>query len=148
MNIYSVVIKKNHLILALEHTIIFVGIPKYISVNNILLVQSTNMRAISWQNHQNHLCTQWRLRSAWASAQSDHRPVWSETSLSSWRNLGFLATHWAHSEDWSDWADAKANLNLRWAHRLFCWFCHAAAHHEKVWTHMENYRCISALYAK
>ena len=28
---------------------------------------------------------------------------------------------------WSDWADAQADLSLRWAHRLFCWFCHAAA---------------------
>ena len=27
------------------------------------------------------------------------RPVWSESSLSAWRNLGSLATHWAHSGD-------------------------------------------------
>ena len=27
------------------------------------------------------------------------RVVWSESSLSIWRNLGPLATHWAHSED-------------------------------------------------
>ena len=27
------------------------------------------------------------------------RPVWSESSLSAWSNLGYLATHWAHSED-------------------------------------------------
>ena len=27
------------------------------------------------------------------------RPVWSESSLSAWRNFGLLATHWAHSED-------------------------------------------------
>ena len=27
------------------------------------------------------------------------RPVWSESSLSAWRNLWSLATHWAHSED-------------------------------------------------
>ena len=27
------------------------------------------------------------------------RPVWSESSLSAWRNLGSLASHWAHSED-------------------------------------------------
>ena len=27
------------------------------------------------------------------------RPVWSEFSLSAWRSLGSLATHWAHSED-------------------------------------------------
>ena len=34
-----------------------------------------------------------RLRSAWASAQSD------QSSLSPWRKLGSLASHWAHSED-------------------------------------------------
>ena len=39
------------------------------------------------------LCAQRRLRSAWASAQSD------QSSLSAWRKLGSLATHWAHSED-------------------------------------------------
>ena len=27
------------------------------------------------------------------------RPVWSESSLSTWRNLGSLANHWVHSED-------------------------------------------------
>ena len=28
---------------------------------------------------------------------------------------------------WSDWADAQADLSLRWAHMSFCWFCHEAA---------------------
>ena len=28
---------------------------------------------------------------------------------------------------WSDWADAQADLSLRWAHMPFCWFCHKAA---------------------
>ena len=27
------------------------------------------------------------------------RPVWSESLLSAWRNIGALATHWAHSKD-------------------------------------------------
>ena len=27
------------------------------------------------------------------------RPVWSESSLSAWRKVGSLATHWAHNED-------------------------------------------------
>ena len=27
------------------------------------------------------------------------RPVWSESSLSAWRKLGSLETHWAHSKD-------------------------------------------------
>ena len=59
------------------------------------------------------MCAQRRLRSAWASA---------------WRKLRSSATHWAHSEDWSDWADAQADLSLRSAHMPFCWFCHEASH--------------------
>ena len=52
--------------------------------------------------------------SAWASAQSDQslrlgiHPVWSESSLSAWRNTRPLTTYWAHSEDpdqtgWIPW---------------------------------------------
>ena len=26
------------------------------------------------------------------------------------------------SEDWSDWANAQADLNLHWGHRSFGWF--------------------------
>ena len=78
--------------------------------------------AATWQNQQNGMCAQRRLRSAWASAQSN------QSLLFAWRKLGSLVTHWAHSEDWSDWADAQADLGLRWAHRLYCWFCHEAAH--------------------
>ena len=47
------------------------------------------------------------------------RPVWSESSLSAWRKLGFLATYWVHSENWSDWADAQADLSLCWVHSHF-----------------------------
>ena len=28
----------------------------------------------------------------------------------------------------SNWADAQADLSLRWAQRSCCWFCHKAAH--------------------
>ena len=52
----------------------------------------------------------------------DGWPVCSESSLSAWRNLGSLATHWAHSEDWSEWADAQADISLRWAHSHFVGF--------------------------
>ena len=54
-------------------------------------------------------------------------PVWSESSLSAWIKLGSLATHWAHSKDWPDWADAQADLSLRWAHMTFNCFFHTAA---------------------
>ena len=50
------------------------------------------------------------------------RLVWSESSLSTWRKLGSLATHWAHSEDWSDWANAQADLSHRWADSHFVGF--------------------------
>ena len=33
------------------------------------------------------------------SDQSGHPPGWSASSLSAWRKLGSLTTHWAHSED-------------------------------------------------
>ena len=48
-------------------------------------------------------------------AQSD------QSSLSAWRKLKSLANHWAHSKD-SDWADAQADLSLRWAHSHFVGF--------------------------
>ena len=51
------------------------------------------------------------------------RPFWSESSLSPWRNLGPLATHWAPQwRFWSDWADAHADLSFRWAHTHFVGF--------------------------
>ena len=53
------------------------------------------------------------------------RPVWSESSLSARRNLGPLATHWAHSAQrrlWFDWADTQADVSLRWAHTYFIGF--------------------------
>ena len=49
-------------------------------------------------------------------------PGWSESSLSThWvaKDLRFLHVD---SED-----SAQADLSLRWAHMLFCWFCHDAA---------------------
>ena len=50
--------------------------------------------AASWQNQQNDLCAQQRLRSAWASAQSDQ-----SLRCPHEESLGSLATHWAHHED-------------------------------------------------
>ena len=49
--------------------------------------------ASAWQSLQNGMCVQRRLRSVWASAQSD------QSSLSAWRKLGSLAIHLVHSED-------------------------------------------------
>ena len=59
------------------------------------------------------VCAKQRLRWPLASTQSD------QSSLSAWRKLGSLATHWAHSEDWSDWVDAQADLRISWVHSHF-----------------------------
>ena len=70
------------------------------------------------------MCAQQSLRSAWASAQSD------QSSLSAWRKLGSLATHWAHSEDfdqtgrmprliWVFAGGAHASFVTRWPIRHF-----------------------------
>ena len=85
---------------------------KYWLITQEAVAQSRHdWKIVDWDvkpqhKHKNDICTQRRLRSAWASAQSD------QSSLAAWRNLGSLATHWAHSEDWSDWADAQADLSL------------------------------------
>ena len=55
------------------------------------------------------------------------RPVWSEYSLcAQWVAKDPSYLH-ALSEDWSDWANAQADLSLRWAHSSFFWFCHEVA---------------------
>ena len=43
--------------------------------------------------------TKWRVRPAQTQISLGMRPVWSESSLSAWRKLRSLATHWAHSKD-------------------------------------------------
>ena len=64
--------------------------------------------AATWQNQQNDMCAQRRLRSEWASTQSDHSlrcqislgicSVWSESLLSAWGNIGPLTCYWVHSQ--------------------------------------------------
>ena len=76
------------------------------------------------------LWAQWRLRSAWASAQSDQSSpslirVFAVHSKCSW---GFNVSSCGLRRLWSDWADAQADLSLHWAHMPFFWFCHEVAH--------------------
>ena len=52
--------------------------------------------------------TIWHVRPAKTTISLGIRSIWSESSLSPWRNIKSLATHWAHSED--------SDPSLRWAH--------------------------------
>ena len=65
------------------------------------------------------------------------RPVWSESSLSAWWNLGSLATHWVHSED------SDQTGRMLGAHS-FCWICHVIAH-LLVWVMTQPVICESIL---
>ena len=67
---------------------------------------------------KNGMCVQRRFRSAWASDCASLCAQWVA------KDPSFLH---AHGEDWSDWADAQADLGLRGAHTPLCWFCHEAA---------------------
>ena len=52
--------------------------------------------------HMSHLMTKptkWHVRPKKTQISLGIRPVWSVSSLSAWRKLGSLVTHWAHSED-------------------------------------------------
>ena len=62
--------------------------------------------------------TKWPVWPAKTLIRLGIRTVWSEPSACI--TIVFLAIHWAHSERrlWSDWADAQADLSLRWVHRL------------------------------
>ena len=69
--------------------------------------------------------TKWPVRQVKHQIIQSIDPVWSESSLSAWRNLGSLAIHWVHSEDWSDRVNAQADLSIHLVHMSFCWFCWA-----------------------
>ena len=78
------------------------------------------------QNQQNDPYAQWRLRSAWASAQS------GQSSLSPWRNIGPLSTYWTHGEDSDQTGQMPRQIGVFAGRTLFCWFCCAAAHFSSI----------------
>ena len=43
--------------------------------------------------------SKWHVRPVKTQISLGIRPVWSESSLSAWKNIGSSATHWVHSED-------------------------------------------------
>ena len=95
-----------------------------------------NQECCKYKAHLSRLMTKptkWHVRPAQTQISLGIRPVRSESSLSGRKIIGSSANHWAHCEDWSDWADGQADLSLRWAHMSFCWFCHEAAHLVLFW---------------
>ena len=68
--------------------------------------------------HMGHLMTKptkWHMRPAKTRISLGIRLVWSESSLSAWRKMGSLATHWVHNKD-SDQTGLMPSLI-----RVFTW---------------------------
>ena len=81
----------------------------------------------SWASHSMTKPIKWHVRPAKTQISLGIQPVWSESSMSVWRNLGSLDTYWVHSDDFDKTARTDRLINLRWVYRSFCWFCRAAA---------------------
>ena len=62
----------------------------------MLSLASTSTRI--WVSRLMPKPTKWHVRPAKTLISLGIRPVWSESSLSAWRKLGSLATHWADSK--------------------------------------------------
>ena len=72
--------------------------------------------------------TKWHVRPVKTQISLDIRPGWPVFTVcmtKAWVLSYPLSTQ---QRLWSDWADAQADLRLRWAHMPFCWFCHVLAH--------------------
>ena len=79
--------------------------------------------AMTWQNQQNECVP------SEDSDQPGHLPSLIRVfavRMKKPRALSYPMS--AQQRLWSDWADAQADLSLRWAHMSFFWFCHEVAH--------------------
>ena len=90
------------------------------------LYKEWDIWAATWQNLQND-CAPYE-----DSDQPGHPPclirVFAVCMKKAWV-LGYPLN--VHSEDWSDWADAQADLSLRWAHSHFVCFVMSRL----IWVH-------------
>ena len=92
-------------------------------------------------NHRMTKPTKWHVGPAKTQISPGICPVRSESSLSTWRKAWVLSYPLSTKRRlWLDWADAQADLSLRWAHMPFCWFCHEAAHFPfYIWEQIPKY---------
>ena len=71
--------------------------------------------------------TKWPVRPAKTHFSLGIRPDWTESSLCTQWVVRIQAFFMRTAKTWSNWADAQADLSLRWSHAPLCWFCHEAA---------------------
>ena len=83
--------------------------------------------------------TKWPVRPAKTQVSLGIRPVWSifaDRMKKPWV-LSYPLS--AQRRLWSVWVDAQADPSLHWAHRSFCWYCHAAAYIRIFWHNEDKF---------
>ena len=79
--------------------------------------------ATSWENQQNGMCAQRRLRSDWASAQSDQSlRCPHEETLGPWLPTECTAKTLIRLGGCPGWSESSLGA------QSLCWFCHEAVH--------------------
>ena len=77
--------------------------------------------------------TKWHVRPAKIQISLGIFPVYSESSLSAWRKLGSLVTHWVDNEDSDQTGRMPKMIWVLAGHTSFCWICHEVAHMKNYW---------------
>ena len=97
------------------------------SLNGYFMLIKKQIWASSWQDQQND-------RAPLEADQPGHPPSLIRFfAVRSMGSQGLKVSACGQRSLWSVWADAQADLSLRWAHRSFCWFCHAQAQIDMLW---------------
>ena len=85
--------------------------------------------------------TKWPVRPAKTHISLGIGPVWSEPSLSAWRNIGSLSTQMSAQRSlWSNWADVQAESSLGAQITLFVLSCSFV--HYIYWKCTDYMQCI------
>ena len=106
---------------------------RYFAIWNILGTYLTIYLYISFHCERWVSCcktnpTKWPVHRVNTQISLGIRPIWSQSSLSAWRNFGPYSYPLSTQRRlWSDWMHAQSDLSLRWVHISFCLFCHASA---------------------
>ena len=92
------------------------------------ILQATRCN-VSYKTHENSMsrlmtkATTWHVRPAKTWISLAIRTVWSEPSLSTWRKLGSLATHWAPSDAYHQTDGCPGWCESSLGAQSFCFFC-------------------------
>ena len=125
---YSLILKKNKISPTFPWPVatLCVGIVRLVQVIKYYDTEPHEW-ASAWQNLQEDLCDQQRLRSACAFAQSDDRSVFADHMclLQPPGNPKMINENPCYTE-WMYWS--KTDLSLCTLHRSYCRFCCALAH--------------------